>query len=75
MLFINAVNEVERKNAQSYLEERHIARIATAYDNYVDDADFAKVATIHPDKRRYIAHRPFVFNKGIRHLLFSLKHS
>ena len=28
-----------------------------------------------PDKRRYIAHRPFVFNKGIRHLLFSLKHS
>ena len=46
VLFINAVNEVERKNAQSYLEERHIARIATAYDNYVDDADFAKVATI-----------------------------
>lgn len=46
VLFINAVNEVERKNAQSYLEERHIARIAAAYDNYVDDADFAKVATI-----------------------------
>lgn len=46
VLFINAVNEVERKNAQSYLEERHIARIAAAYDSYVDDADFAKVATI-----------------------------
>ena len=46
VLFINAVNEVERKNAQSYLEDRHIARIAAAYDSYTDDGDFAKVATI-----------------------------
>lgn len=41
ILFINAVNEVERKNAQSYLEDRHIQRIATAYKNYCDDGDFA----------------------------------
>ena len=46
ILFINAVNEVERKNAQSYLEDRHIQRIATAYKNYCDDGDFAKIATI-----------------------------
>ena len=46
MLFINAINEVERKNAQSYLEDRHIQRIATAYKNYCNDGDFARIATI-----------------------------
>ena len=46
ILFITAVNEVERKNAQSFLEDRHIERIATAYQNYVNDGDFARVATI-----------------------------
>lgn len=46
ILFINAVNEVERKNAQSYLEERHIKKIADAYKNYCDVDGFAKVATI-----------------------------
>ena len=46
VLFINAANEVERKNAQSYLEDRHIKRIADAYKNYCNDGDFAKVATI-----------------------------
>ncbi|WP_211248152.1 type I restriction-modification system subunit M [Methanomicrobium mobile] len=46
ILFINAINEVERKNAQSYLEERHIRKIADAYQNYCDDGDFAKVTTI-----------------------------
>lgn len=45
-MFINAVNEVERKNAQSYLEDRHIQKIATAYKNYASDGDFAKLATI-----------------------------
>ena len=46
VLFINAVNEVVRKNAQSYLEDNHIQRIAEAYEKYCDDSDFAKVATI-----------------------------
>ena len=46
VLFINAINEVERKNAQSYLEEKHIKRIADAYLKYTDDDGFAKVATI-----------------------------
>ena len=46
VLFINAVGEVERKNAQSYLDDKHIQKIAMAYDNYENVADFAKVATI-----------------------------
>lgn len=46
ILFINAINEVERKNAQSYLEDRHIRRIAEAYKIYCNDSDFARVATI-----------------------------
>lgn len=46
VLFINAINEVTRKNAQSFLEENHINKIASAYENYQDLAGFAKVATI-----------------------------
>ena len=46
VLFINAINEVERKNAQSFLEDRHIRRIATAYETYCDEAGFAKVVTL-----------------------------
>lgn len=46
VLFINAVNEVERKNAQSYLEDKHIKKIASAYDKYETDENFARVVTI-----------------------------
>lgn len=46
VLFINAVNDVARKNAQSYLEDEHINKIASAYENYCDVEGFAKVATI-----------------------------
>lgn len=46
VLFINAVNEMERKNAQSYLEDRHIQKISEAYHQYSDKAGFARVATI-----------------------------
>ena len=46
VLFINAVNEVERKNAQSYLTDEHIKHIANAYENYADEDGFAAVATI-----------------------------
>ncbi|MBO7329925.1 MAG: SAM-dependent DNA methyltransferase [Lentisphaeria bacterium] len=46
VLFINAINEVERKNAQSYLTESHIKKIAQAYAKYESDDDIAKVATI-----------------------------
>ncbi len=46
ILIINAVNEVERKNAQSSLKKEHIEHIANAYENYKDEPEFAKVITI-----------------------------
>lgn len=45
VLFINAINEVERKNAQSALTDDHIRKIADAYVGYKDDDGFAKVVT------------------------------
>ena len=46
VLFINAINEVERKNAQSFLEDKHIQRIAKAYETYGTEEGFARVVTI-----------------------------
>ena len=44
MLFVNAINEVVRKNAQSFLEEDHIKKIADAYEQFGDVQYFAKAA-------------------------------
>lgn len=46
VLFIDALNEVTRKNAESYLEDSHIEKIANAYDKYQDIEGFAKLTTI-----------------------------
>lgn len=46
VLFINAVNEVTRKNAQSFLEDQHIKKIAQAYESYTDIDGFAKVVKL-----------------------------
>lgn len=46
VLFIDAKKEVTRKNAQSYLEAKHIKKIADAYKAFVDVEGFCKVATI-----------------------------
>ena len=46
VLLINAVNEVTRKNAQSYLEDRHIKRIAEAYEKFQSDGEIAKKVSI-----------------------------
>lgn len=46
VLFINAIDEVTRKNAQSYLDDNHIRKIALAYDKYENIPDFAKVSSI-----------------------------
>jgi type I restriction enzyme M protein len=46
ILIINAVNDVTRKNAQSYLEDAHIKKIADAYGRYADIDGFSKVITI-----------------------------
>ena len=46
VLFINAVKEVTRKNAESFLDDEHITKIANAYDDYESIPGFAKKATI-----------------------------
>lgn len=46
VLFINAKNEVTRKNAQSYLEEDHIQKIAKVYSDFSVKEGFSVIATI-----------------------------
>lgn len=45
ILFINAVNEVERKNGESYLTDKHIERISTAFHNAEDIEKFCKIVS------------------------------
>jgi type I restriction enzyme M protein len=46
ILFINAVNQVTRERAQSFLTDSHIERIAAAYQGFNDEPGFAKVASV-----------------------------
>ncbi len=46
ILFIDAVNQVVRERAQSFLTPENHERIASAYRVFTDDPGFAKVATI-----------------------------
>jgi type I restriction enzyme M protein len=46
VLFINAVGEVTRERAQSFLQERHIERIVAAYRAFANVEGFAHVATL-----------------------------
>ncbi len=43
ILFINAVNEVTRERAQSFLTDDHIRRIVDAYNGFKDIDGFARV--------------------------------
>jgi type I restriction enzyme M protein len=45
ILFINAVNEVTRERAQSFLTGDHVLRIVKAYERFEDVPGFARVAT------------------------------
>jgi len=45
ILFINAVNEVTRERAQSFLTDDHVERIVKAYERFEDVPGFARVAT------------------------------
>lgn len=47
ILLINAIDEVTRKNAQSYLEDTHIFKIANAYEHFSNIPNFAKKITIN----------------------------
>lgn len=64
-LLINAVNEVTRKNAQSWLEDAHLETIAGAYDKFVDVDGFAKVVTIaETAKNAYSLSIPLYVSEG-----------
>ena len=45
VVFINAVNDVVRKNAESYLTDKHIEKISSAYFNHTDIDGFCKVVS------------------------------
>jgi type I restriction enzyme M protein len=46
VLFIDAVADVARERAQSFLRPEHQARILTAYQAFADDPGFATVVTV-----------------------------
>ncbi len=46
ILFINAVKEVTRKNAESYLEDIHIDHIASAFAKYVNEKGFSRTVNV-----------------------------
>jgi len=46
ILFIDAVHDVARERAQSFLKPEHQARILSAYQAFADEPGFAAVATI-----------------------------
>ena len=46
ILFINAVNEVTRERAQSFLTDEHLQRIVRAYRDLKDEPGFTRVATL-----------------------------
>ena len=45
IVFINAVNEVVRKNAESYLTDEHICRIRDAYFGHKDVENLCKIVS------------------------------
>ncbi|MBR3794401.1 MAG: SAM-dependent DNA methyltransferase [Clostridia bacterium] len=47
VLFINAKKEVTRKNAQSYLEDEHIRKIASAYEDFCSVEGFSTVVPLN----------------------------
>ena len=46
ILFINAVDQVAREQAKSFLRESHQTKILDAYESFADVEGFAAVATI-----------------------------
>jgi type I restriction enzyme M protein len=46
ILFINAVNEVTRERAQSFLTNEHIQRVVSAYQDFKDEPGFTRVVPI-----------------------------
>ena len=51
IIFVNAKNEVTRKNAESYLEKHHIDKILNAYHSSGDIETFKRVVDLEEIKR------------------------
>lgn len=47
ILFINAVNEVKQEKTMGFLEQHHIDKIFSAYENYKDVDNFASLVSIN----------------------------
>ena len=52
ILFINAVGEVTRERAQSFLTDEHIGRIVQTYEQFKDEPGFARVASLEEIRER-----------------------
>ena len=46
ILFVNAINEVTRERAQSFLTDDHIEHIVKAYGKFKDEPGFTRVASL-----------------------------
>ena len=46
ILFINAVNEVTRERAQSFLTDEHLQRVVRAYQDFKDEPGFTRVVPV-----------------------------
>lgn len=46
ILFINAVHEVKRERAQSFLTDEHLKRVVRAHQDFKDEAGFKRVASV-----------------------------
>lgn len=68
VLFIDAKAEVTRKNAESYLEPKHITRIVEAYENYSNIEGFSKVI----DNKTILTNKSLI---GIQYYITSLGNS
>jgi type I restriction enzyme M protein len=52
ILLINAVNEVTRERAQSFLTDDHIERIVRAYERFKDEPGFARAVTLEEVRKQ-----------------------
>ena len=64
VLFINAVNEVAREQAQSFLRETHQTKILDAYRGFADVDEFAAVGDPRPDRRQGLQPRDPAVRRG-----------
>jgi type I restriction enzyme M protein len=53
ILLINAVNEVTRERAQSFLTNEHLSRIVDAYRDFKGEDHFARVVTIEEVRKNH----------------------